>query len=115
VEAPDGQNGWLKLIETGVEVVVRATPNAHADQIDGQGVDSAGRAYLKVRVRAVPDKGLANKAVCQVLAKALGVPKSSVAIVKGSTDRLKTVRIAGNRSALRAALLEATSSQPEHP
>lgn len=56
-------------------------------------MDDAGRTYLKVRVRAVPEKGKANKAVEVVLAKALGLPKSAVRVVTGETSRIKGVDI----------------------
>ena len=48
---------------------------------------------LKIRVTVVPEDGKANKAVIALLAKALGVSKSSVTIVRGETARDKLVRI----------------------
>jgi hypothetical protein len=65
-----------------------------------------GSAVLRVRVKAVPDKGKANAAVIAVLAKALGVPKSAVTLISGDTARLKTVEIEGDPAAL-AARIEA--------
>jgi len=65
-----------------------------------------GSAVLRLRVKAVPDKGKANAAVIAMLAKALGVPKSAVTLVSGDTARLKTVEIEGEPAAL-AALIEA--------
>jgi len=59
---------------------------------------------LRLRVAAVPDKGKANAAVVTLLAKALDVPKSAIAVTSGETARLKTVRIAGDPGALVAAL-----------
>jgi uncharacterized protein len=41
----------------------------------------------------VPDKGKANAAVIALLAKTLGLPKSSIAVTAGHTARLKTIRI----------------------
>ncbi|MEZ5938489.1 MAG: DUF167 family protein [Hyphomonadaceae bacterium] len=82
-------------VEGGILVRVRVTPNASKDAIEGRGEDAAGQAFLKVRVRAVPEKGKANAAVEKTLAKALGVPKSSISVETGDTQRLKGVRIAG--------------------
>ena len=76
------------------------TPNAGADRIEGQELRDDGTAVLRVRVKAVPDKGKANAAVIAVLAKALGVPKSAVTLVSGDTARLKTVEIEGEPGAL---------------
>lgn len=50
---------------------------------------------LKVRVSAPPEDGRANKAVCELLAGALGVPPRSVEVVQGTTNPEKTVRISG--------------------
>ena len=59
---------------------------------------------LRIRVRAVPDKGKANAAVIGLLAKALGLPKSAIALVAGDTARLKTLRLTGDPAALAAAI-----------
>ncbi len=44
-----------------------------------------------VQQRAVD--GQANTAVIELLSKHFGVPKSTIAIVRGHTSRLKTVRV----------------------
>lgn len=54
-----------------------------------------GLSHLKIRVRAVPDKGAANAAVLKLLAKSLGVPKSALELISGHTARVKTVRVTG--------------------
>ncbi len=59
---------------------------------------------LLARVRAVPDEGEANRALCELLAKTLRVPKSAVDVIAGATARLKQVRIAGDPQALSAAI-----------
>jgi len=61
---------------------------------------------LRLRVKAVPDKGKANAAAIALLAKALGLPKSAVTLVAGDTARLKTVEIEGD-PVLLAARIEA--------
>lgn len=82
----------------GAEIRVRAQPGASKDAIEGQGEDATGQTFLKVRVRAVPEKGRANAAIEQVIARALGVPKSAVSVEKGETQRIKTVRISADPS-----------------
>lgn len=64
---------------------------------------------LKVAVTSPPVDGEANAAVIEVLAKALGIPKSRISIVAGATGRRKTVELAGvSDAALAAVLAEAT-------
>jgi uncharacterized protein (TIGR00251 family) len=87
-----------RLVAGGAELRVRAQPGASRDQVEGVGEDAAGQRFLKVRVRAVPEKGKANAAIEAVLAKALGLPKSAVVVEKGETQRIKTVRISADRS-----------------
>jgi uncharacterized protein YggU (UPF0235/DUF167 family) len=70
---------------------LRVTPNAGRDAIDGVETRDDTSTVLRIRVSAVPDKGKANAAVCILLAKALGVPKSSISVVSGETARMKTV------------------------
>lgn len=77
---------------------MRAQPNASKDAVEGLGEEASGQRYLKVRVRAVPEKGKANAAIEALLAKALGLPKSAVSVEKGETQRIKTVRIVGEAS-----------------
>ncbi len=72
--------------------------------MEGWETDSAGASHLKARVRAAPESGKANAALIELIAKALGVARSSVAIAGGEKARLKTVTIAGDTSALMAKL-----------
>ena len=78
---------------------VRLTPRAAKDGIDG--IKLAGEdAYVQVRVRAVPEDGKANAALLNLLAKSIGVAKSSMRISAGAASRLKTVHIVGDTTAL---------------
>jgi uncharacterized protein len=76
-----------------VRVVVRLTPKAASDKIEGWEKSADGRSYLKARVRAVPEDGKANKALVDLVAKSFGVKKSNVSIVSGSRSRIKQVVI----------------------
>ena len=51
---------------------------------------------LKARVTAVPEKGKANKALIVLIAKSLGIAKSSIDLVSGDTSRKKILRIDGD-------------------
>jgi len=52
-----------------------------------------GREELDVHVVAVPSDGAANEAVIALLAKALGVSRSELSILSGTTSRHKRVAI----------------------
>ena len=79
-----------------IRLTVRLTPNGGRDAIDGWETGADGEAYLKARVSAPPDKGKANRALSVLIAKAAGVPKSSVSLVSGDTQRKKILRIEGD-------------------
>ncbi len=91
--------GVVAPVAGGVHVFVRLTPRATRTEVCGiaEGVDGAA---LQVRVRAVPEKGKANKALLEILAKWLGVAKSDVTLVSGGKSRLKRIHIAGSSDEL---------------
>lgn len=74
---------------------MRLTPRGGADRIEGWETDAAGRRFLKARVRQAPEDGKANAALEALLAAALGVPKSAVAVSRGHTARLKQIEVRG--------------------
>ncbi len=49
--------------------------------------------HWEVFVTVTPQKGKANKAVIDILAKELGVPKSRISIKQGLKSKLKAVEI----------------------
>ena len=93
-----------RLSPTGLSLFVRVTPNAGRDAIEGVELRDDGSAVLRLRVKAVPDKGKANAAVIALLAKALGVPKSAIEVTSGETARFKTLAIRGDADGLVARL-----------
>lgn len=86
-------------------LTVRLTPSGGADRIDGLAHDDAGLPYLKARVRAAPEDGKANAALEALIAKAFGVAKGKVKVVRGMTARLKTLEIDGASEADVAAFV----------
>ncbi len=88
----------------GVVLDVRLTPKGGRDAIDGVDTLSDGRSVLKVRVRAVPQEGEANDALCRLIAKSLGVAPRDVALTSGATSRVKRLTVSGDATALIAAL-----------
>lgn len=94
----------FRLSPTGLSLFVRVTPNAGRNAIEGVEQRDDGSAVLRLRVTAVPDKGKANAAVIALLAKALGIPKSSISVSNGQTSRLKTLAISGEPVLLQSRL-----------
>lgn len=75
--------------------MVRLTPSGGADRVDGVGQDAAGKPYLRARVRAAPEAGEANAALCGLIAKAVGAPRTAVSVVRGAQARLKELCLLG--------------------
>ncbi|MEQ8293936.1 MAG: DUF167 domain-containing protein [Roseovarius sp.] len=75
------------LAEASATVTVRVTPGAAANGIvlrEGQ---------IRVSVTAAPEGGKANAAVQKLLAKAMGVPKSRLELIRGATARDKVFSV----------------------
>ncbi len=53
---------------------------------------------IKIALTAPPVEGEANKALCQFIAKHLGLPKSAVTLVSGEKSREKRLRVDGLNS-----------------
>ncbi|HVY41885.1 MAG TPA: DUF167 family protein [Hyphomicrobiaceae bacterium] len=77
----------------GIELRARVIPRSSKDAVEGIEATADGAA-LKLRVRAVPDQGKANRAVERVIAEWLGVPKTSISVSAGTASRNKTVSVA---------------------
>ncbi len=81
----------LSLVKGG-ELTVKVTPNAGENSISMSGKNRPD-GILLVRVTATPENGKANAAVLKLLSKALGLPKTSLAIVQGGNSRTKVIAI----------------------
>jgi uncharacterized protein (TIGR00251 family) len=78
----------VRQTDEGVVVAVLASPGAGRDELRGE---HDGR--LKVSVSAPPEKGKANRALCNLLARRLGVSRSQVSVLSGHTSRRKKVLV----------------------
>jgi len=92
------------VVAGGLEVVVRLMPKGGRDAVDGVERLADGRAVLKARVRAAASDGAANDALVRLLADALDVAPRQVRLVAGVRGRIKRLNIAGDGTALAAAL-----------
>ncbi|QRZ12569.1 DUF167 domain-containing protein [Paracoccus methylovorus] len=75
------------LVRPGAQIAVRVTPRASRNAVLADGE------VIRVTVTTVPEDGKANAAVVKLLAKALGVAKSRLVLVRGATSRDKLFRI----------------------
>jgi uncharacterized protein (TIGR00251 family) len=99
----------------GISVALRVTPRGGRDDVDGLETLANGRKVVKVRVRATAEGGEANRAVMELLAKALGVPKGKVRVLSGMTSRLKQIAVDGDPQKLGEALRKLTTAKPAEP
>ena len=83
----------LALVKNS-ELTVKVTPNAGENSISLPPENGSDGLSL-VRVTATPENGKANAAVIKLLSKALGLPKTSLAIIRGGTSRTKVIAIPG--------------------
>ncbi len=71
-------------------IALKVIPNAPKDAIVGWEEER-----LRVKIRAVPEKGQANRHLLRFLAEQLKIAPSRLSIASGETSRLKRVRIEG--------------------
>lgn len=74
----------------GTTIRVKVRPGARRDQIAGE----HGGA-LKIHVTAPPEKGKANAAVAELLAKSLGIRAADLVLVGGAASTEKCFRARG--------------------
>ena len=89
------------------------TPRGGRDDIDGTETLANGRSVVKIRVRAIAEGGEANRAVTELLAKVLGVPRARIKLLAGATSRLKQVAVDGDPKSLGDSLRKLTAAKPE--
>lgn len=75
------------LARPGAEIAVRVTPKASRNAVVAE--DGA----IRIHVTVVPEGGKANAAVAKLLARALGVAKTRLTLVRGETARDKIFRL----------------------
>jgi uncharacterized protein (TIGR00251 family) len=94
---------WRPTLD-GVVIACRLTPKGGRDAIDGTATLSDGTRVLLARVRAAPEDGKANEALCALIADKLGVAASKVRLVTGAKSRVKQIAVTGEPEGLMARL-----------
>ncbi len=83
----------MQSLNTSVHFLhIYAKPKSYADKIE-YWINEGERCMLQLRITAPPEGGKANKAIIALLAKTLGVPKSSITLVSGATAHRKIFKI----------------------
>ena len=78
---------------------IKVKPNSKTDEIIREEDGS-----LKVKIRAQPVEGKANKYLITYLSKVLGIPKSGITLLKGESNSFKTFEIGAGEELVNAAL-----------
>jgi hypothetical protein len=82
------------------QIQVRLRPRGSRDELIGM-----RGGVLQAKVTAPPLDGKANRALCKMIAKQLGVAPSRVSVVRGEKSRDKLLRVEGvDPAALQEAL-----------
>ena len=72
---------------------IKVKPNSKKDEIIREVEDS-----FKVKIRAQPVEGKANKYLVEFLSEVLKLPKSKITLLKGETNAFKTLEIEAEES-----------------
>ena len=75
----------LKQTSEGILVNIKIVPNSSKNDIVIE------EEFIKVKITAQPIEGKANKALIEFLSKKFKIPKTSIEIVKGETNKEKTL------------------------
>jgi uncharacterized protein (TIGR00251 family) len=100
-----------RIVDGGIDLFVRLTPKSSREAVGGL-FEAGEKAYLQARVRSAPEDGRANQALVELLARELGVPRSTLSLVSGHAARLKTIRIEGTGHALERAVAALVGRKP---
>ena len=71
-----------------MDIFVKVIPHSSRTEVIEENDD-----FLKIKIKAAPIKGQANKELIKFLAKKYKVAKSQIEIIKGLTNKEKLVRI----------------------
>lgn len=83
----------VKQSEQGVIIEIKITPKASQNEIMGW-----ENGILKIRLKAVPEKGKANRELIRFLSKTFNIPQNNIHLLKGETSRLKTLCFLGKKA-----------------
>ncbi len=87
-------------------VCLRVQPGARRDAVVGTVTEADGSCRIKIALTAPPEGGKANAALVALLARRWKVPKSAIVITQGTSNRRKTILVAGDPATILARIHE---------
>lgn len=100
---------WVRPARDGATIEAFVRPRAAKDGVAG--VHGTG---LRVKVKGPPVDGRANRAVEELFARLLGLPRSAVTVVTGELSRHKTVHVSGMAAEIVTEKLDVVLSSRAH-
>ncbi|MBN9509253.1 MAG: DUF167 domain-containing protein [Alphaproteobacteria bacterium] len=94
---------FWRVAGDGVLVAVKVQPKSRRPGLQGRAPAPEGE-RLRLGVTEAAEGGRANRAACTLLARALAVPPSSVAVTAGAASREKVLRVTGDPAAIATRL-----------
>lgn len=74
---------------------LKVKPGSKTDEISRE-----ADGMLKIKIKAQPIEGKANKYLVEFLSEVLGISKSKIVVLKGATNQFKTLEIEEDESAV---------------
>jgi len=82
----------IEIPKTGY-LRIKVIPKSAKSEIVEIMTDSEGLETIKIRIKAVPEKGKANEELIRFLSKNLDLPKGNISIISGKSEQIKLVKI----------------------
>lgn len=89
-DANEAGDSALQPSRGGTTIHVKVVPGASRTRLVGRLGDA-----VKVQLAAPPEQGKANRALCELFAKLLGVSRQDVSLEVGASSQRKQVFVAG--------------------
>jgi uncharacterized protein YggU (UPF0235/DUF167 family) len=87
--------GFITSTKYGLFLNLRVSPGAKRTSLE----DTCGGSATKLRVAALPEDGKASAELERYLAGLLGVPRSDVAAIRGTSSRDRVILVRGLQEA----------------
>lgn len=76
---------------------IKVLPKSPKNEITEIMADESGEETIKIRIKAVPEKGKANAELIKFLSKELNIAKDKISIISGKSDQLKLIKISQDK------------------